>query len=127
MRANLENKKTIINQVTKIKRLKYIEYRYIIIMINNFSSKTAQDIFDGVSSKFARKIDKKLYAKITRLFDQLNAVLEVEELRSPPGNRLEKLKGDLKDFWSLRVNDQYRIIFKWRKGVAFDVDIIDYH
>ena len=96
-------------------------------MIKDFSSKTAQDIFNGVSSKFSRKIDKKLHLKITRLFDQLNAVTNVEELQFPPGNKLEKLKGNLKEYWSLRVNIQYRVIFKWKDGVAFDVDVIDYH
>jgi len=96
-------------------------------MIKNFSSKVARDIFDGVSSKFSRKIHIRLHPKIVRLFDQINAVVEVEELRFPPGNRLEKLKGNLNEFWSLRVNDQYRIIFRWNKGVAYDVDIIDYH
>lgn len=96
-------------------------------MINNFSSKTARDIFDGVSSKFSRKIDSRLHCKIIRLFDQINAVTEICDLRYPPGNKLEKLQGGLKEYWSLRVNSQYRIIFKWINGTAYDVDIIDYH
>ncbi len=96
-------------------------------MINNFSSKTAQDIYDGVSSRYARKISHELHHKIQRLFDQLDVVKDIEELRVPPSNRLEKLSGDLKDFWSIRINAQYRIIFKWNKSIAFDVDIVDYH
>jgi len=57
----------------------------------------------------------------------LNVVVTVETLRSPPGNRLEKVNGDLEGFWSLRINDQWRVVFKWQDGDALDVDIIDYH
>lgn len=96
-------------------------------MINNFSSKKAQDIFDATLSRYSREINVDLHPKIRRLFDQIDIVRNVEELRSPPGNRLQRLSGNLQDFWSLRINSQYRIIFRWYKGIAFDVDIIDYH
>ena len=96
-------------------------------MIRNFASKTAQDIFDGCMSRQARKIDINLHARIARLFDQLNAVTKVEMLTIPPSNRLKKLHGDLKGLWSLRVNKQWRIVFRFEKGDAFDVDIVDYH
>lgn len=96
-------------------------------MIRNFASKTAQDIFDGVASRYARQIDGHLHDHITRLFDQINAVTTVEMLRVPPSNRLKKLSGNLKGFWSLRINKQWRIIFRWEKDDAFDVDIVDYH
>jgi len=96
-------------------------------MINNFFSKRAQDIFDGTSSRYAREINSELHPKIRRLLDQLDIVKNVEELRAPPSNRLEKLLGTLKEFWSLRINSQYRIIFRWNKATAFDVDIVDYH
>ncbi len=96
-------------------------------MINNFFSKRAQDIFDGTRSRYARQISSELHPKIRRLLDQLDVVKNVEELRLPPSNRLEKLSGDLKNFWSLRINSQYRIIFKWFKGVAFDVDINNHY
>lgn len=96
-------------------------------MIRNFASKIAQDIFDGVVSSDARKIDLTLHKRIARLFDQINAVTNVEMLRVPPGNHLKKLHGDLQGFWSVRINKQWRIIFRWEKSFALDVDIVDYH
>ncbi len=96
-------------------------------MIRNFTSKTAQDIYDGENSRYARKIPRDLHAKAQRLLDQLNATVTVETLKAPPGNRLEKLRGDREGYWSLRVNDQWRIIFRWQNGDALDVDITDYH
>lgn len=96
-------------------------------MIQNISSKTAQDIYDGVNSRHARRLPQELHAKAQRLLDQLNAATVLETLKAPPGNRLEKLKGDLEGFWSLRINDQWRIIFRWEEGNALDVDIVDYH
>lgn len=96
-------------------------------MIQNFKSSTAQDIFDGFPSRQARKIPVNLHSKIQRLLDQLNAVTQVETLKVPPSNRLEKLKGNLKGYWSLRINKQWRITFRWSGGNAHDVDIIDYH
>ena len=100
---------------------------YNIQMIRNFYSKCAQDLFDGVNSRHSRKLPKELHDKARRLFDQINAVLEVEELRTPPSNRLEKLSGKKKEYWSLRINNQWRIIFRWEAGCAFDLDVVDYH
>jgi len=96
-------------------------------MIRNISSKAAQDIYDGVNSRHARKLPGELHAKAQRLLDQVNAAVVVEVLKAPPGNRLEKLKGDREGFWSIRINDQWRIVFRWEAGDALDVDIIDYH
>ncbi len=96
-------------------------------MLRNFSSKTAQDIYDGVKSRYARKIPVDLHPKAQRLLDQVNAAVVVETLKAPPGNRLERLKGKLEGFWGLRINDQWRIIFRWEEGDAVDVDIVDYH
>jgi len=96
-------------------------------MIRNFKSKTAQDIFDGTMSASARRIPVALHDKIRRLFDQLNAATKIETLRAPPGNKLEKLKGNLKNHWSVRINNQWRVIFIWRDSDAYDVDVVDYH
>ena len=96
-------------------------------MIRNFKSKTAQDIFDGENSRLARKVPIMLHAKAQRLFDQLNAATILETLKVPPSNRLEKLKGNLKNYWSIRLNKQWRIIFKWKETEAIDVDIVNYH
>ena len=96
-------------------------------MIKNFKSSTAQDIYDGISSTHSKKIPSMLHDKISRLFDQLNAVTKIDSLRVPPSNHLKKLIGNKKNFWSIRVNDQYRVIFKWDNGEAIDVDVQDYH
>lgn len=96
-------------------------------MLRTLADKTTQDVYDGVNSRHARKLSKELHGKARRLLDQLNAAPSVEFLRIPPSNRLEKLKGDLAGFWSLRVNDQWRIIFRWEGSDAHDVQIVDYH
>ncbi len=96
-------------------------------MIHNFKSSLAQDVFDGLNSRHARKLPNELHGKARRLFDQLNVIKNVEELRIPPSNRLEKLQGTLQHFWSLRINNQWRVIFRWEDGVAYDVDVVDYH
>lgn len=57
----------------------------------------------------------------------LDAATSVADLRTPPGNRLEKLRGDREAQWSIRINDQWRICFRWEDGDAFEVDIVDYH
>lgn len=62
-----------------------------------------------------------------RKLDQLDASVAIEDLRVPPGNRLEKLRGDREGQWSIRVNDQWRICFRWDDGEALDVEIVDYH
>ena len=62
-----------------------------------------------------------------RKLDQIDASVAIEDLRAPPGNRLETLKGDRAGQWSIRINDQWRICFGWNDGEAFDVEIVDYH
>jgi proteic killer suppression protein len=62
-----------------------------------------------------------------RKLDQLDSVLSLDELRIPPGNRLESLSGDRRGQYSIRINDRYRICFKWTEAGPFDVEIADYH
>jgi proteic killer suppression protein len=62
-----------------------------------------------------------------RKLDQLDASVVVEDMRAPPGNRLEKLKGDREGLWSVRINDQWRLCFRFGDGDAWDVEIVDYH
>jgi proteic killer suppression protein len=96
-------------------------------MIRSFRNQGTEDVFDGTDSKAARKACPQELWKITgRKFDQLNRVAELESLRIPPGNRLEALKDDRKGQHSIRINDQYRICFRWDDG-AHDVEIVDYH
>ncbi len=96
-------------------------------MIKNFGDRTAQDIYDGINSRYSRKLPRQLHAKTQRLLDQINASPSLETLRVPPGNKLEKLAGDKKGFWSLRINEQWRIIFRWAANDFYDVKILDYH
>jgi proteic killer suppression protein len=96
-------------------------------MIINFASKTAKDIFDGLLSRHARKVPIDSHDKTRRLFDQLNAAYELWDLRAPPSNHLKALKGSLSGKWSIRINNQWRVIFDWSDGNASNVDIVDYH
>ena len=96
-------------------------------MIKSFRGKTTQDIYNGFNTKAARQISKTIWRIACRKLDMINAAYELKDLSSPPGNMIEKLKGDLADFHSIRINDQYRIIFKWIKGNVELVQITDYH
>lgn len=96
-------------------------------MIRSVADKLTQDVYDATNSRYARKVPTELHPKARRLLDQINASPSLEFLRSPPGNRLEKLRGDLESYWSLRINDQWRIIFLWEGNDAFEVRILDYH
>ena len=96
-------------------------------MIINFKSQATQDIYDGIGSKQARKIPATAWKTAERKLDMINAAVILSDLKVPPGNRLEALKGDLQGFYSIRVNDQYRIIFRFQDSNAYDVEITDYH
>ena len=96
-------------------------------MLKSLADKTTRDIYDGVNSRQARKLPRELHDKARRLLDQINAAPTPDMLRIPPSNRLEKLKGDRAGFWSLRINDQWRIVFRWQGQDAIDVQVIDYH
>jgi len=97
-------------------------------MIVSFKNQATEDIFNGKSSKSARKLcPQSLWKVAMRKLDQLDSVLNIEELKVPPGNRLESLSGDRKGEFSIRINDQYRICFKWSESGPFDVEITDYH
>lgn len=96
-------------------------------MIINFKSQVTQDIFDGINSKEARKIPQTAWKVAQRKLDMINAAVNISDLKVPPGNRLEALKGDLDGFNSIRINDQYRIIFSFKDSNAYDVEITDYH
>jgi proteic killer suppression protein len=96
-------------------------------MILDFGDQATEDLFNGTDSKAARRIPVSLWSIAARKLDMLNAAREIRDLQSPPGNRLEKLKHPLAGFHSIRVNDQYRIIFRWADGNARDVRITDYH
>jgi proteic killer suppression protein len=96
-------------------------------MIVNFKDKATEDVYNGVNSKESRKIPQNIHSVAVRKLDMINAAIKTEDLRIPPGNRLELLKGDLKSYYCIRINDQFRIIFAFEQSNAFNVQIIDYH
>jgi proteic killer suppression protein len=97
-------------------------------MIESFADKATTDIFNGVNSADARKrLPRDLWRVAFRKLDQIDAAVEISDLKVPPGNRLEALKGDRVGQYSIRINDQYRICFEWRSGDASNVEIVDYH
>lgn len=93
-------------------------------MILSYGSKDTQKIWVG---ERAKKIPSEIQEIGRRKLRMLNNSQSLIDLQIPPSNKLEKLKGDLMDFYSIRINDQWRIIFKWSSGNAFEVEIIDYH
>lgn len=97
-------------------------------MIASFKDKATEDVFNGVSSKEARKsCPRTLWKGAARKLDQLDSVTTLDELRVPPGNRLEALSRDRKGQHSIRINDQYRICFIWSDAGPAQVEITDYH
>jgi proteic killer suppression protein len=93
-------------------------------MIVSFGSKDTQKIWNGEKVK---SLPGEIQDVGRRKLRMLNNSQSVIDLRIPPANRLEKLKGDLNEFYSIRINDQWRIIFRWNNGNAENVEIIDYH
>lgn len=96
-------------------------------MIVSFGDQDTEDIFHGENTKAARRIPTALWKVAGRKLDMLNASHELRDLMVPPGNRLEALKGTLAGSHSIRINDQFRIVFHWKDGNAHDVRITDYH
>ena len=97
-------------------------------MIHSFADEGTEDVFNGRRSKAARKTCPEQILRVAvRKLDQLNAVTRLDELRVPPGNRLEALDGDREGQHSIRINDQYRVCFTWTDDGAAEVEITDYH
>lgn len=95
-------------------------------MILSFGDDATKDVFNGIRSARARRFPHDILARARRLLDHVHRAATPEDLRAFPSYRLEKLKGDLAEFWSVRVNGQWRVIFKWNGG-AHEVAIVDYH
>ena len=96
-------------------------------MITSFGDKATENLYHGLTSKETRKYPNDLIKIAVRKLDMLNGTQDLKDLRSPPGNQLEALKGNLKGFFSIRVNNQWRIIFKWESNQAEKVKLTDYH
>jgi proteic killer suppression protein len=91
-----------------------------------------QSFADAETERFfttgrSRRLPPQIRLRAAMRLTQLDAATPIEDLRQPPSNRLEALKGDRKGQWSIRINDQWRVCFKFVKGDAYDVEIIDYH
>lgn len=97
-------------------------------MIQSFFDQASEDIFNGVASRKARKkLPQALWRIAHRKFDQLDSVETLTDLKIPPGNRLEILRGDRKGQHSIRIIDQYRICFVWSEQGPEQVEVVDYH
>jgi len=96
-------------------------------VIATFGNALAEDLFDDRQTKSTRSFPPQLRRAGRRKLLYLHDAGELKDLKVPPGNRLERLKGSLNGFHSIRINDQWRVIFLWAGGNAFDVQVIDYH
>lgn len=93
-------------------------------MIKEFGNKETELIWKGIRST---KLPNEIQDVARRKLRMINSSQDLNDLRVPPANRLEKLKGELSDHFSIRINDRWRIIFVWNNNDAFDVQILDYH
>ncbi len=92
-------------------------------MIKTFKNADTQNLFEGKRIRRWVNIESVALRKLA----MLNRAACLDDLRIPPGNRLERLKGDRADYYSIRINDQFRICFRFEQGEVFDVEIVDYH
>ena len=95
--------------------------------MRSFADVTTDDLFHGRNSKAARRLPREIWPGAARKLDRVNAAADLSFLADPPANRLEALKGDQKGRHSIRINDQYRVTFRFERGDAFEVRVEDYH
>jgi proteic killer suppression protein len=96
-------------------------------MIVSFGDRATEDLYHNRPTSRARRFPQDIVDLALVKMDMLNGAAAVQDLRSPPGNRLETLRGDLKGFYSIRVNDQWRLVFLWAGNNASEVRLTDYH
>ncbi len=96
-------------------------------MIVSFKDKGTEAVFHGTPARLVRRFPSDVVRTAERRFDALNAAQALQDLRVPPGNRLEELKGELAGWYSIRVNDQWRLVFRWVGSDAHEVWLTDYH
>jgi proteic killer suppression protein len=97
---------------------------YNSVVIENFADTETERLFTTGKS---RRLPPDILRRAAMRLTQLDAAVEVEDLRQPPSNRLESLSGDMAGKWSIRINDRWRVCFRFERGNAQDVEIIDYH
>jgi toxin HigB-1 len=96
-------------------------------MIESFGNRLAEDLFFDRRSRETRGFPPELRRPARRKLLYLHDASELGDLRVPPGNRLESLKGEWRGFYSIRINDQWRVVFRWQGGHAAEVRVVDYH
>ena len=96
-------------------------------MIRSFGDKCTEALFHGRATREVQRLDAGLIKATVRKLDMLAAADRVHDLQASPGNRLEALHGDWTGWFSIRVNDQWRLVFRWVDGSATDVKLMDYH
>jgi proteic killer suppression protein len=96
-------------------------------MIESFGNRLTEDLFFDRRSRETRRLPQELLRAARRKVLYLHDAADLADLRVPPGSRLEALKGKLKGFHSIRINDQWRVVFRWDHGSAFEVAVVDYH
>lgn len=96
-------------------------------MIRSFGSRLAEDVYDDRRSAAIRRLPPALYPAARRKLLYLHEAEDLRDLRVPPGNRLEALKENRKGWFSVRINEQWRLVLRWNNGDAFEVGIEDYH
>ena len=96
-------------------------------MIESFGNRLAEDLFYDRRSRATRSFPPELRRVARRKLLYIHDAAELKDLRVPPANRLESLRGDRKGCHSVRINEQWRVVFRWRGGSAFEVEIVDYH
>ena len=101
--------------------------RIICNMIASFGDKATADLYHGRQTRRARRFPHDIVRRALHKLDVLNGASELVDLRSPPGNRLEPLKGDWAGYYSIRVNNQWRLVFRWEENNVYEVRLIDYH
>ena len=104
--------------------MSYDEQRYSHGVIRSFNDKEVELIWLGIAS---RRLPSDIQSEARRKLRMLNAAAALDDLRIPPANHLEALKGKRKGQFSIRINDQWRVCFRWKDGDAHDVEIVDYH
>ena len=96
-------------------------------MIESFGNALAEDLFEDKKTRTTRRFPPVLRRGARRKLLYLHDAAALSDLAVPPGNRLEALKGDWKGFYSIRINEQWRVVFRWSGGNAFEVQVLDYH
>ena len=96
-------------------------------MILSFGDRATEDFYHGRITSRVRRFPSEVQRIALRKLDMINAAYRLEDLREPPGNRLKVLKGDLAGYYSIRVNDQWRVVFRWENNNAHEVWLTDYH